>query len=261
MSALPSCERLALALSHDARLLTVRLAGGKGNIVDAAMMKELHSVVDALAERPGVRAMLLTAEGKHFSFGASVEEHAPENVREMLGIFHGLCKAMVALHVPIAAAVRGQCLGGGMEIATLCHWIFASPTAAFGQPEVQLGVFAPVASTVLARQIGGPRADDLLLTGRCIDTETAMAWGLVHCIDDDPEAAAIEYLEKQILPKSGAALRFASRAARSDLRQAMLGGELDAQESLYLDELMATEDACEGIASFLERRKPAWRDR
>ncbi len=261
MSALPTCERLVLSLSHDDRLLTVRLAGGKGNIVDAAMMKELRSMVDTLAERPGVRAVLLTAEGKHFSFGASVAEHAPENVREMLGSFHGLCKAMVAMHVPLAAAIRGQCLGGGMEIATLCHWIFASPTAAFGQPEVQLGVFAPVASTILARQIGGPRADDLLLTGRTIDAETALAWGLVHTIDDDPDAAAIDFLEKQILPRSGVALRFASRAARADMQRAMAGEELDAQESLYFDELMATEDACEGIASFMERRKPAWRDR
>ncbi len=261
MSALPSCDRLELSLSHDDHLLTVRLAGGKGNIVDAAMMKELHATCEAAARRRELRALLLAAEGKHFSFGASVAEHAPDQVRDMLGVFHGLSKAMVELHLPMAAAVRGQCLGGGMELAILCHWIFAAPDAHFGQPEVQLSVFAPVASVVLPRRIGGARADDLLLTGRSIDAATAAAWGLAHSVDEDPEAAALAYLEAQVLPRSAVALRFASRAARAELSRALSGGELDANEALYLDELMATEDAPEGIAAFLERRRPQWRDR
>jgi cyclohexa-1,5-dienecarbonyl-CoA hydratase len=257
----PECSKLRLGLSHENRLLTIRLANGKGNICDGELMREMHQVLDQVAETPGIRAILLTAEGDHFSFGASVPEHAPDHVQEMLGIFHGLSKAMVHLHVPMAAAVRGQCLGGGMEIATLCHWVFAAPDAHFAQPEIQLAVFAPVASIVLRRQIGGARADDLLLTGRSISADTAVEWGLIHGIHEDPEQAAIAYLERHILPRSGVALRIASQVARSDLECEICGGGLDGNESTYLQSLMATHDAVEGITSFLERRKPVWTDR
>lgn len=257
---LPAVEKLVLSLSHEDHLLTIRINGGKGNIVDGAMMRELHAVCDAVAGQPGIRAILLAAEGKHFSFGASVAEHAPDKAGEMLAIFHALSKAMVRLHVPMAAAVRGQCLGGGMEIATLCHWVFAAPNAWFGQPEIQLAVFAPVASIVLRRQLGGARADDLLLTGRSISAELAASWGLVHSVDEDPEAAAITYLEEQVLPRSGAALRHASRVARADLEREICAGGLDRNERIYLDELMATDDAVEGIGSFMERRRAIWRD-
>jgi cyclohexa-1,5-dienecarbonyl-CoA hydratase len=177
----------------------------------------------------------------------------------MISGFHGLFKKLLGCQIPIIALVRGQCLGGGMELALFSNFIFAEPSAKFGQPEIQLAVFPPVAALLLPEIVGQLRADDLVLTGRSIDAATAQAWGLVHEVAENGQEALEAFLQKQILPKSASSLRMANRAVRSSWYRD-LGERLDEMERLYVNELMETEDANEGIGAFLEKRKPSWKN-
>jgi len=239
----------------------VVLGGSKGNILDAVLMRALSAVLTEAAANAHVKALCLEGQGAHFSFGASVPEHLPATVEGMLAQFHGLLLTLVDASVVVLAAVRGQCLGGAMELVTLCHRIFASADAKFGQPEIVLGVFAPAASVLLADRVGRGSAEDLCLSGRSISAGEAFRIGLVDEIaDGDPADAAATYARTHLLPRSASSLRMAVRALRVGLR-AKLVRELPEVERIYLTQLMATDDAVEGLQSFLEKRAPVWRDR
>lgn len=240
-------------------LVRVQLARPKANVLDAAMTAALHGFFAGPARAPALKAVLLEGEGPHFSFGASVAEHLPESVAGMLRTFHGLFHAMADAAVPVLAVVRGQCLGGGLELAAFCQRIFAAPDARLGQPEIKLGVFAPVASLLLPDRMGRGRAEDLLLSGRTLTAEEARAAGLVDEVAEDPAAAALAYARTHLLPLSAASLRHAVRAAREAFT-ARLFRDLASLEQLYLGSLVATHDANEGIRSFLEKRPPQWRN-
>lgn len=244
-------------------VLHLLLDAPRGNLLDEAMLAELTRVLGALeggGADPLLRAIVFEGAGAHFCFGASVAEHTRERAPAMLRQLHGLFRRLAALSVPTVAVVRGACLGGGLELAAWCSFVFASPDATFGQPEIKLGVFPPMASLILPWRLGGGRALDLCVSGRTVGAEAAHAWGLVHEVAADPAAAATRFISEQLLPRSGPSLRFAERAARQALLRA-LDDALPALERLYLDELMATPDANEGIAAFLERRAPRWRAR
>jgi cyclohexa-1,5-dienecarbonyl-CoA hydratase len=245
---------------RDGALLRLRLAAPKANIVDAAMIAALHEALVEHRERRGLRAALLDAEGPHFSFGASVEEHLADRCAQMLSTLHALLIAMVEFPVPILAAVRGQCLGGGLEVALAAGPIFATPDAQFGQPEMKLGVFAPAASCLLTYRINQVDAEDLLFSGRSVNGEEARAMGLVHALAADPEAAALAYFDTHLAPKSAAALACAVAAVRAP-RIRTLRHRLAEVEALYLDRLMKTHDANEGLAAFLAKRAPTWEHR
>jgi len=176
----------------------------------------------------------------------------------MLRAFHGIFRRLIKLGVPTASAVRGRCLGGGMELACFCNRVFAAPGALLGQPEIQLGVLAPIASLILPARVGQARADELLLGGRTVPAEEARELGLVDELGPDPRAAAEAWAGRELAPKSASSLRFAVRAARWQLNQTLLAG-ITALEALYLGELMSTHDANEGLASFLEKRRPEWK--
>ena len=244
-------------VEHDGALLRLRLARPKANIVDAAMIGALHAACDAAGRQPALRGVLLDAEGPHFSFGASVEEHLAERCAAMLAALHALLLAMVELPVPVLVAVRGQCLGGGLEVALAGGPIFASPEAQFGQPEIKLGVFAPAASVLLPYRVNQSAAEDLLCSGRSLGGAQALAIGLVHELADDPAAAALAYFEQHLAPRSAASLACALAAVRGPMR-ADVRRRLAEVERLYLDRLMHTRDANEGLAAFLERRTPTW---
>jgi cyclohexa-1,5-dienecarbonyl-CoA hydratase len=237
----------------------VRLATPKGNVLDAAKVEMLGGIVDRAREARHLKALLLDSEGPNFSFGASVEEHLPGRYQAMLRGFHGLFARLLEAAVPALAAVRGQCLGGGLELAAFCHRVFAAPGAKLGQPEIALGVFAPVASVILAERVGRSRAEDLCLSGRSVDAAEALRIGLVDEVAEEPAAAALAYARGFLLPRSASSLRLAARALRHGLAR-RLREELAALERLYADELMATADAEEGLRAFLEKRPPAWRD-
>lgn len=238
---------------------SVRIGGSRGNVLDAGVIGALGRIFEEAGRAGDLKAICLSGEGEHFSFGASVPEHLPGQVEGMLPAFHGMFRALFDCAVFVHVAVRGRCLGGGLELAAAGQRIAASPTAVFGQPEIALGVFAPVASLLLAERVGRPRAEELCLTGRMVDANEALGLGLVDELADDPEEAALAFIRKHLLPRSAASLRFANRALRLALRR-RLDGDLAALESLYLKELMATRDATEGLRAFLEKRAPEWRN-
>ncbi len=247
-------------LEFDGALLRLRLNRPKANIVDAQMIAALDGALLAHRANNQLRAVLLDAEGPHFSFGASVEEHLPAQCAQMLASLHALIVAMLEFPAPILVAVRGQCLGGGLEVALAGSMIFAAPDAQFGQPEMKLGVFAPAASCLLPYRVNQPAAEDLLFSGRSIGAEEARAIGLAYRVFDDPQTAALAYFQEHLAGKSAASLACALTAARGallrDVRQ-----RLAEVEKLYIDRLMQTRDANEGLTAFLAKRKPHWEHR
>jgi cyclohexa-1,5-dienecarbonyl-CoA hydratase len=236
----------------------VAIAAPKANILDEATMRGLSTAVSRAADAHETKAVLLVGEGPNFSFGASVEEHLPDRVESMLATFHELFRTLIGSRLVFLAVVRGQCLGGGLELAAFCHRVFAAPDAKLGKPEIRLGVFAPVASLVLPPRVGQRLADDMLLSGRTLDADEALAGGLVDEVALDPEDAARAWFRSALAAHSAASLRCAVHAARLDFNACFSTG-IEELERHYLDQLMACSDAKEGIRSFLEKRKPAWR--
>jgi len=247
-------------LDRDEALLRLRLDRPKANILDSTMIGSLAQAFAAYAEPGPIRAALLDAEGPHFSFGANVEEHLPATCAQMLSSLHELLKLMLEWPRPILVAVRGQCLGGGLELALAGSLIFASRDAQFGQPEIKLGVFAPAASCLLPPRIGQAAAEDLLFSGRSIDATEAKALGLVQSVADDPESAALDYFDAHLAKKSAASLACAVQAARGGFVPEVQR-RISQVERFYLDHLMQTHDANEGLAAFVAKRPPKWEHR
>jgi cyclohexa-1,5-dienecarbonyl-CoA hydratase len=244
---------------EDGAVLRVVLATPKANILDMAKMAALQETFRKADADRALKALVIEGEGDHFSFGASVPEHLPGKFERMIPAFHRMFHTLFDTHLPTVAAVRGQCLGGGLELASFCHRVFASSGAKFGQPEIVLGVFAPVASVALAARVGRGAADDLCLSGRTIDAGDAQRIGLADAIADDPGAAALEYARTHLLPRSSASLRMAVRAARTGFARRFLE-DLAEVEQLYLEDLMSTADAVEGLRAFVEKRPPVWKN-
>ncbi|MCP4010332.1 MAG: cyclohexa-1,5-dienecarbonyl-CoA hydratase [Proteobacteria bacterium] len=247
-------------LERENKLLRLRLNRPKANIVDAAMIAALQEAFNQYAGNTALRGVLLDAEGPHFSFGASVEEHLPGSFAAMLRALHLLVESMLDFPVPILVAIRGQCLGGGLEVVCAASQLFASPDAAMGQPEIQLAVFAPAASCLLPERIGRGQAEDLLFSGRSIKAEEALSMGLINAIAENPENAALDYFDKHLAPRSASSLRFAVQAVRGDLSSG-IKARLAEVEALYTEGLMSTHDAVEGLTAFIEKRPASWEDK
>jgi len=248
---------LKVWVERDGALLRLRLARPKANIVDAAMIAALRGAFDAHRGNTGILAVLVDAEGPHFSFGASVEEHLAERCAAMLASLHALILAMLEWPLPILVAVKGQCLGGGLELALGGSLIFAAGDAKLGQPEIQLGVFAPAASCLLPPRIGQAAAEDLLFSGRSVGADEALRLGLVTSVSADPEAAALAYFDQHLAGKSASSLACAVAAARGGYLPEVRR-RIAEVERLYLNRLMQTRDANEGLAAFIAKRPPKW---
>jgi cyclohexa-1,5-dienecarbonyl-CoA hydratase len=251
------CER-----HSDNAVLKIVLNAPKANVLEAAMLSEILLELKALENDNDLKLLVFEGEGKHFSFGASVPEHTKENAAMMLKAFHGVFYQLVKLAVPTMAIVRGQCLGGGMELALFCNFIVADKTAAFGQPEIVLGVFPPPASVMLPLKVGQSYADDLALSGCSISGAEAHQMGLANLLVDEGQDAwetGRVWAEKHILPKSASSLRIANKAVRLEFFRRIME-DLPRMEALYLKELMESHDANEGIGAFLEKRKPEWKN-
>ncbi len=252
-------DLVRVAPQDDGAFWRVTFGAAKGNVIDRAMMAALSRVFADARAASGLKAICLEGDGGHFSFGASVQEHLPDQVRAMLAELRQLVLDMMDSHVVIMAAVNGQCLGGGLELASVCHRVFASHGAKFGQPEIALGVFAPIASIVLPERIGRAHGEDLCLTGRIVTAAEAKQMGLVDEIaDGDPADAALAWARAHFAARSAASLRMAVKAVRADLA-VKIRTELPRLEAMYLTELMTTHDANEGLRAFLEKRAPVWR--
>jgi len=245
---------------RDGALLRLRLARPKANLVDAPMIAALSDALAAHREAPGLLGVLLDHEGPHFSFGASVEEHLADRCAAMLASLHALIVQMVEFPAPILVAIRGQCLGGGLEVAMAGSLLFAAGDAKLGQPEIRLGVFAPAASCLLPPRIGQAAAEDLLLSGRSADAAEALARGLVRAVGEDPEALALDWFDRHLAGRSARSVALALEAARGDYR-ATVRRRIAEVERLYLETLMKTHDANEGLAAFLGKRPPLWAHR
>ncbi len=243
---------------RDGALLRLRLARPKANILDAQMIAAIAAAFAGHREPGAIRAALVDHEGPHFSFGASVEEHLPAQCAAMLKGLHTLLAAMLEWPRPILFAARGQCLGGGLEFALAGTRLFIAPDAQLGQPEMKLGVFAPAASALLPFRVSQPVAEDLLLSGRSVGAGEALALGIAQAVADDPAAAALEYFDAHLAGKSASSIGFAVRAARAGMLDEARR-RIATVEKLYLEGLMATHDAVEGLDAFLAKRPAAWR--
>jgi cyclohexa-1,5-dienecarbonyl-CoA hydratase len=247
----PSHRRASLVFSHPT-----------GNIVTAEIVAQLRAAVEDLANERQIKLVTLEGAGPDFSFGASIPEHGPGEIARVLPEMHALIFDLVALPMPTAAVVRGRCLGGGFELALACDFIFADETAMFGVPEIALGVFPPAASVLLPVRAGAARATSAILTGEARAAADWHALGLIERVAPTGGLAAAvdEWFQRTLAPRSAEALRQAVRAARLALSET-LARDLPRIERLYLDDLMRTHDAVEGVQAFLEKRPPRWRDR
>jgi len=233
------------------------------NVLDIAMMREINSVLEGLGDDPTVKVLVFeAAEGsKAFSAGVDVSEHTADKVEEMIGVFHRIFRLLDALEVPTVAVVGGAAMGGGCELVLFCDMVIASERASFGQPEIQVGVIPPIAVAALPGIIGPKKALEMVLIGDRIRATEAEQLGLVNKVvpPEELRAAADEFVGK-LAKLSGAVLRLTKRAVRVGSAGSFSDG-LAAVEKLYLGPLMATEDAHEGLAAFMEKRTPVWKDR
>jgi cyclohexa-1,5-dienecarbonyl-CoA hydratase len=229
------------------------------NILTLEMTQELNEALENLSGAGQLKALVVRATGKAFCAGVDVADHLPERAQAMIRAFNELCRQLHALPMPTIAIVQGAALGGGMELVIACDMVLAARSARFGQPEIKLGVFPPVAAALLPSYTGYRQAARLLFTGETIHAEEAARLGLVTCVVEDAELeAAQERLLTQLLNLSAAALAMTKRAL-------LLGAQrgesaLPEIEDLYIHTLMATSDAREGIQAFMEKRSPVWRD-
>jgi len=233
------------------------------NVLDIAMMREINTALAGLSDDAGVKVLVFeAAEGsKAFSAGVEVSEHTSDRVEEMIEVFHRIFRLLDGLEIPTVAVVGGAALGGGCELALFCDMVIASERASFGQPEIQVGVFPPIAAVALPEIIGPKRALEMVLTGDRIRAAEAERLGLVNRVVplEELRAAADEFVSR-LTKLSGAVLRLTKRAVRLGSAGGFTEG-LAVVEEWYLGPLMATEDAHEGLAAFMEKRSPVWKDR
>lgn len=254
-------DLVTVVVQDDPAFWRVTFGKAKGNIIDRATMGALARVFVDAQSTAGLKAIVLEGAGGHFSFGASVQEHLPDQAAAMLAELRQLALTILESRVIVLAAVQGQCLGGGLELATICHRICSTADAKFGQPEIALGVFPPIASLLLPERVGRAHAEDLCLTGRILDAAEALRMGLIDEITaGDPVESAFAWARTHLSSKSASSLRYAVQAVRADLAL-RIHTELPELEVLYLTELMATADANEGLRAFLEKRPPVWRNK
>jgi len=230
------------------------------NWLNIEMMEEINAYFESLMKEKALKLLVIQALGKAFSVGAEVADHIGDLGPKMIKAFHGMFRRMDGLKVPSLAVVNGAALGGGCELALYCDLVIATEKAKFGQPEIQVGVLPPIAALILPRIIGRKKAMEMILCGDTIGAQEALNLGLVNKLV--PEASLGQEVEAYVgkLSKlSGIVLKLTKEAALAGLDDDFDKG-LRNIEQIYLDKLMKTHDATEGLMSFLEKRKPAWKN-
>jgi cyclohexa-1,5-dienecarbonyl-CoA hydratase len=247
-----------LEVNVAAPVARVKLINPPLNVIDLPMMRELQQTFGEIESRTDISTILFEGEARAFSVGVDIKAHVPEQVHEILTNFHAVIRAIVASRKVTIAVVRGACLGGGAELAAVCDMVYAARDAIWGFPEIKLGCYPPVATVVLAVLIGQKRAAELILTGRQFSGDEAALMGLAN------RSVAAEELES-VVERTLAELRALSPAALAHAKKAMYAWDaihfdkgLARAEKIYLDELVSTADAREGIIAFLEKRAPKW---
>jgi cyclohexa-1,5-dienecarbonyl-CoA hydratase len=240
---------------------TITLQRGDLNVLNIAMMAEINAALESLQGGADLKALVIRATGKAFSAGVDVGEHTAELVEKMISTFHGMFRLLDAMACPTVALVQGAALGGGCELACFCDIVVAGAKVKFGQPEIKVGVFPPVAAAAFPASLPIKRVYELLCTGEAIKAEEAQAIGLVNRVfpREEFDTHCREFLST-LTANSAAILRLTKKAIKAAQGRSF-GEALSAVEKLYLGDMMATQDAHEGLAAFLERRPPSWSDR
>jgi cyclohexa-1,5-dienecarbonyl-CoA hydratase len=221
----------------------------------------MQRALDSVAARDDVFVLVLAAEGeKAFSAGVEVRDHFPDRLDEMIDSFHGFCRSLIEAEAVTVAAVKAAALGGGMELIACCDFVIATEEATFAQPEIELGCFPPLGAALYPFLFGAKRANELVLLGERLTAEDARSMGLVSRVVPKADVdSAVDELVSKLASKSPAVLRLAKKALRASTTRAL--ESLPEIETLYREDLAATEDMLEGLEAFLEKRKPVWRGR
>jgi len=251
-------SRETISIRIERRTAWITLDRPPLNILDIQMMEDLDTALQrALPQSDFV--IFQGAGSKTFSAGAEIADHTPERVSKMLSAFHVIFRRLSKADCLKIAAVHGHCLGGGMELATFCDFVIATESAQFGQPEIKLGCFPPVAMVTLPYLIGMRAAADLILTGRQISAAEAQRLGLITRVVSDSELRhAVSELLEELRALSPSVLQL-TRKTLWNLHCAEFAKQLEEVERVYLSGLVKTHDAQEGIRAFLEKRKPVWK--
>jgi len=254
MTSATTFTRITVALEPPAARIT--LNNPPLNVIDVAMMDELRAALEQIDGRPEISTIVFAGSERAFSGGVDVAAHTPDKVRDMLTAFHSVIRSVVDNNKLTIASVRRHCLGGGAELALMCDIVYSSPDSVWGFPEIKLACYAPVASVALSAIVGQKLAAELLLTGRTLSGREALEAGLVNGLADDPEMLVTECIQR-VSQLSPAALALAKKAFYA-WHAIHFDKGLARAEQIYHDELMKTADAREGIAAFIERRRPKW---
>jgi len=255
----PAADMKRISVEARGQLARIMLNYPPLNVIDFQMMDELLAALQQLEQRREISVVIISGGERAFSAGVDVAVHTPDLVATMLQKFHGVILALVKFPKITIAEVHGVCLGGGAELAMVCDMCFTTPDAKWGFPEITLGCYPPVACTALAALVGQKRAADLVFTGRTFSGEEAAAWGLAN--EAHPESELQEVIQgtlNHLLKLSPAALAVAKKAFYA-WDSMHLDKGLARAEKIYLEELMQTEDVKEGIAAWMEKRKPVWK--
>lgn len=249
-------ERRIVSLVTDQDVAVISVHNPPVNTITAAVRHELAQALDALDKLSGVRAVALICEGSTFFSGADIGEFSgPPREEEYRSLF----ARFEALPIPVVAAMHGTVLGGGCEIALACHYRIADPRTRFGFPEVTLGIIPGAGGTQrLPRIVGEARAKEMILLGRPIKADLALAWGLVNRVTPPGVDVVADTIELIAPIANGAPIaQAAALAAIDDSFDVTLEQGL-ALERVHYDETLRSQDRLEALRAFAEKRKPAF---